>query len=893
MSAWRYRDDILRALPNALIVLDGAALRVCYANPAAEQLTGWSDEALAGRSLVDFCLPSEQERVEEALRGLRTGQTLRLLEMFQVNGNRDASTEFIVHATLLDGEPRLLVDLRPLEAEGEAGNLIEPQGARHEALLRAIASATNRLMQPGSFDQLVREALAIVGEACNASCVAVCRVNDPSHTEDSSEHEQDVVFIRQQHWARSLDKGRSPDVFPQDLAVRRDGLTELYARLARCEVVCGTAETLPNLRDGLFRRIAARSLMIAPIFVGASLWGFVGMDDVRTAHTWSAEEASALQTLAASIGAAKQREQIELKLRHEREVADTLREVGAVLTSTLELDEMLARLLDQARRIVPFDSANVMLIQDGVARIVRCTGHDAFGGSLDEVRQVAFPLHNSPYIGSILKSGAPLILPDVREARHWKRTPGTDHIRCWLGMPFLVRGEVVGLFALDSVTPRFYTDEHVRMLIPFAQQAGIAYENVRLYEQQRAQAVELATRLEQLDALYTASQSILSSLDLDVILQRCAGQMNRLTRSTRTSICSFDPATRSGVVQAIWPEPAPADGAARCQPGDRVDFRSPLLEVVIDEHEVIRFSAMQARSAFPDRLSLGEAQELVVVPIYSQARTLGVAVLRGDPARNFTVDDLQACRVLASQAAISFEQALLFSDIRELERIKSEMIRLASHDLRGPLTRLQAYHQILTTQHDTLSPEARLNYLRQGGETAAEMQQIVTNLLSLERIEEQHRLAQPVVWMDVITHAIDAVRADLAESLCTLEVDCAGQLPDGRGDPIRLERALANLLSNAIKYTPAGGQIVVRGIFKYYGNQPCVAIEVEDSGIGIPLDQQDRIFEPFFRVETDADIPGLGLGLSVVKAAVAYHNGSVYMDSEPGQGSLFGFRIPV
>ncbi|MCZ2099863.1 MAG: GAF domain-containing protein [Anaerolineae bacterium] len=893
MSAWRYRDDILRALPNALMVLDGATLRVCYANPAAERLIGSSGEALAGRALVDFCLPSEQKRVEQALRDLRTGQSLRLRETLRVSGDREVEAEIIVHVTLLEDEPSFLVDLRSLEIEREAKNLIQPAATRHEALLQGVANATNRLMQPGSYDRVVREALAIVGEASGTGSIAVYQAITASEAQDLSEREPEIVFVRQQRWARAPANAPHPEVFPEDLAVRRDGLDELYARLARYEVIYGTAETLPSLRASLFRRVAARSLMIAPIFIDVSLWGFIGLDDVRAARAWLPEEASALQTLAASIGAAKQREQIELKLRHEREVADTLREVGAVLTSTLELDEMLARLLDQARRIVPFDSANVMLVRDGVARIVHCTGHDTFGVALDEVRKVSFPLDDSAYIGPIVAQGAPLILPDVRECSRWRNTPGTAHIRCWLGMPFLVRGEVVGLFALDSTTPNFYTDEHIRMLMPFAQQAGIAYENVRLYEQQRAQAVELAARLEQLDALYAASQSILSSLDLDVILQRCAEQMNRLTRSTSTSICSFDPHTRSGVVQAIWPEPSAGDATVSCRPGDRVDFGSPMLEAAIDRHKVIRLSAAQARRAFPDRLPLSVKHELVVVPVFSQARPLGVAVLRDDPAHTFTSDDLQTCRVLASQAAIAFEQALLFSDIRELERIKSEMIRLASHDLRGPLTRLQAYHQLLTSQYETLSPEARLNYLRQGGETVAEMQQIVTNLLSLERIEEQHRLAQPIVWADVITRAVDLVRADLAESRCTLEVDCSQPLPNGRGDPIRLERALANLLSNAIKYTPAGGQIVVRGVYKDYGDQPCVAVEVEDTGIGIPLDQQDRLFEPFFRVEADADIPGLGLGLSVVKAAVAYHNGSVYVDSEPGQGSLFGFRIPV
>ena len=431
------------------------------------------------------------------------------------------------------------------------------------------------------------------------------------------------------------------------------------------------------------------------------------------------------------------------------------------------------------------------------------------------------------------------------------------------------------------------------MLLPFAQQAGIAFENVRLYEKQRAQAGELAARLDQLDALYTASQSILSSLELDVILQRFAEQMSRLTRSIGAAICDYDPADRSGVLKAVWQRDA-FHPRVPMQPGERLSFASPLLEPVINGREVVRYSADEVREAFGGGHPDAPSHELVVVPVFSHARLLGVALLRDDPAHQFAASDFQTCRALASQAAIAFEQALLFSEVRELERVKSEMIRLASHDLRGPLTRLQAYLDVIDRRFDTLAPDRRQSYFRRAAEAAGQMQDIISNLLSLERIEEQHRLAQPVVWADLIARAVESVQTELAESGCTLTVECPDALPDGHGDAVRLERALSNLIANAIKYSPGGGQVVVRARQKQYGPQASVAIEVEDCGIGISPDEQARLFDPFYRVEATAEeFPGLGLGLSVVKAAVRYHNGNVYMDSEPGRGSLFGFWVPV
>ena len=873
-------DEMVRALLNAPMyaaVLVDREGKVLVANATAAHYLNTTSAELTGRSFP-LLLPDDgvNERSVRLRRAFETGEPQHFED--ERDGHIFEIAMYPLHNNWQQVD-RVAIFARDMTDQKHAEDAMR----RQDMLLQGVARATQRLMQPGDHERVVSEALQILGQASDTDYAYIFQIIP---LPDGS----DIQLVQRNLWSRHGD-GEAGAGWPDPILVRANGLENLYALLERHEIISGSTETLAALRTPFLERWGIRSLLAAPIFIDARLWGFVGLHDHCEAREWSRQEASALQTMAASIGAAKQREQVETRLRREREIADTLREIGTVLASTLDLDEMLARLLDQARRIVPYDSANVMLIRDNEARIVHCIGHDAFGTPLELVRQVRFSLDGSPYIGQIVRRGTPLLVPDVTRSPVWKHTPGTAHIRCWLGMPILVRGEVVGLFALDSATPEYFNDEHIRMLLPFAQQAAVAFENARLYEQQRAQAAELAARLEQLDALHSASQSILSTLDLDVILSRFAEQMTHLTRSASTTICDFHVETRSGVVQAIWPE----DDRA-CKRGDRVDFGSALLRPVIDEHQLVRLTADEACQAFPGRRFLERIHELVVVPVFSHTRTLGVALLRDyDPMHAFSEDDLQTCRALASQAAIAFEQALLFSDIRELERVKSEMIRLASHDLRGPLTRLQAYLEIFADQFEHLPPERRQMYLRQARETANQMQQIVSDLLSLERIEKQHRMAQPLVWADLVARALETAQAELAEKHHELVVECPADLPIGRGDPVRLERAIYNLIANAIKYTPAGGRITVRGRVKPYGDTPCVAIEIEDTGIGIPLDRQARLFEPFYRVEQDAaaDIPGLGLGLSVVKAAVVYHNGNVYVDSEPGKGSLFGFWIPV
>jgi signal transduction histidine kinase len=180
-------------------------------------------------------------------------------------------------------------------------------------------------------------------------------------------------------------------------------------------------------------------------------------------------------------------------------------------------------------------------------------------------------------------------------------------------------------------------------------------------------------------------------------------------------------------------------------------------------------------------------------------------------------------------------------------------------------------------------------------EAAHEMEQIIVNILSLERIEAQHQAAKSVEWSELVAASVANTQVELEAKQHHLSVECEPDLPVTRGDSIQIQRAMSNLISNAIKYTPSGGHIQIWVGRRSYGGRPTIAFEVTDDGIGIPPEMQEKLFEPFYRAEQNGtqDIPGLGLGLSIVRAAIKYHKGNVYFDSVPGEGSTFGFWVPV
>jgi signal transduction histidine kinase len=652
---------------------------------------------------------------------------------------------------------------------------------------------------------------------------------------------------------------------------------------------------LPPEEQAGLKPYGVQSVLVVPLSIHGEFWGFMGVDDYRRERQWTSDEVSIIRMMSASIGAALERQQAEDKLRYERGVADTLREIGTVITSTLDLDEVMGLLLEQFKRVLPYDGANVMLIHDGVASIVRHTGYDAFGQDDEDLRRVRFTVAEAPLMREIVRTKKTLVCHDTDRDPRWLKLAGFDWNKSWLGAPIVVRGEVVGLYSLDSATPGFYRPEHIELVTLFAQQAAVAFENARLYQQIEAKTRELSASYHQLQALYSAGQSLLSTLDLEVLLNRFAEKITHLTNSTSAILCGYDPVSGGGMVQASYADPDAADPIGWPKPGDHVYLNQSLLEQATATQHGMALSLDELPAAFVEHVPT-RLYSMLVVPMVNQGVMTGFVLIgESRPNQPHRESEMRLAEALTTQAALALERARLFKDIQELEHAKSEMIRTASHDLRAPLNRLQGYIVKLEELLDVaLGPEHR-EYFDIVQDATRQMSHLITDILSLERIEAQHREAAPVIWRDLVTQVVGGCATDIEEKRHRLIVDCPPDTPSIRGDPAHLKQAIANLLSNAIKYTPDGGTITLRVSERLYGGKQVVAVEVQDTGIGLNREQQSKLFKPFYRARQPGTehIPGEGMGLSVVKGAFERHQGRVYFDSEPGEGSLFGFWVPI
>jgi PAS domain S-box-containing protein len=242
-----------------------------------------------------------------------------------------------------------------------------------------------------------------------------------------------------------------------------------------------------------------------------------------------------------------------------------------------------------------------------------------------------------------------------------------------------------------------------------------------------------------------------------------------------------------------------------------------------------------------------------------------------------------------------FGRVVIMRDITYLKRLdqfKSQMVQMASHDLRTPLGVAIGYLDVLK---DELQPATPLRERALQGIEAAlnRMQTLVVELLDLERVESGADQLHVRIDMGSLTAEAVAEFAEAAQARQQrLELAKPLDLPPVVGDPIRLKQAIGNLLSNAVKYTPDGGAIAVRVL---RAEEQRLLVEVQDTGYGIPAEAQAKLFQRFYRVRIAGaeHIEGTGLGLSLVKAVVEQHGGRVSAESEQGKGSTFRIWLPV
>jgi signal transduction histidine kinase len=404
-----------------------------------------------------------------------------------------------------------------------------------------------------------------------------------------------------------------------------------------------------------------------------------------------------------------------------------------------------------------------------------------------------------------------------------------------------------------------------------------------------------------LTLLNQASQAFSSTLDLDRVLVTVLDEVRHLLGLVACSIWLIDEATGDLVCQEATGSESDKVRGWRLEPGEGLagwvaqHGRSSVVQDA--QYDNRHFEGVDRRTGL-------ETRSIVTVPLRLREDVIGVLQMLDATVGRFAPADLELLESLAMTAAIAIENARLYAEEqqraealvqalkkqKELDHLKDQFIQNVSHELRTPLALVRGHVELLESGQLGEFQDEQQHSIDVIARRARMLDQIVEMLTTFQTIEGQTLHYESIDLGNLVETHMKGFDLAAAEEIHLL-VDVAPDLPRISGDVDCMRRLLDNLVGNALKFTPAGGKVVVQ----VGQGEGCVVLEVIDTGIGIPEEELDRIFERFYQVDgsTTRRYGGTGLGLALVKEIVEAHNGTVIVESQVGQGSTFRVMLPA
>ncbi len=332
-----------------------------------------------------------------------------------------------------------------------------------------------------------------------------------------------------------------------------------------------------------------------------------------------------------------------------------------------------------------------------------------------------------------------------------------------------------------------------------------------------------------------------------------------------------------------------------------LDDSGLLADVLVQNKPIFILDAIDSRR-YPKDVNCPEVQSRCLFPVRFGERLIGVLDLRGNHPARVRRLDLMGLQVLAEQMGVALQNAELFAEAVEAraaaekaDQLKTRLLANVSHELRAPLNVILGYTRVaLNTPnpYNLVLPDQLISDLEHVYTSGEHLIRLINDLLDLSRAEigELELFPETIETRSFLEDVFQSMaNTDILTKDVHWELSLPEKLPVIQADPVRLRQVLLNLFSNARKFTLAGKIILGAEV-----SPPYLHFWVEDTGTGIPLEQQELIFQPFVSIERYHQRPqGIGLGLSVTRRLVALHSGTITLDSQPGRGSIFHVFLPL
>ncbi len=572
--------------------------------------------------------------------------------------------------------------------------------------------------------------------------------------------------------------------------------------------------------------------------------------------------------------------------------------------STFDLELILETLIESARRLCVAEQGAIYRLGGEVLRLAAASGASS---ALPQVRQYheehPHPLAPGSAVGRAALERRPVHIHDVLADPDYRmgELQRLRGYRTVMAVPMLREHTVVGAISMWRSKVEPFTDKQIELVTSFADQAVIAIENVRLFQELQARTRELGRSVEELKALGDVSRAVSSTLDLETVLNTIVARAIQLSATSGGVIYEYDEVAHEFHLRGSHRLEEELVDVLRAAPihlgegavGKAAVMRAPVqVTNILDERE---YDVARIRAIF-DRLGY---RSVLAVPLLLEQRIMGgLVVWRQEPGR-FAPDVVNLLQTFAAQSVLAIQNARLFRDIEEKGRQleiasthKSQFLANMSHELRTPLNAILGYTKLIINNIYGEVPGKIRDVLERVEQSGRHLLSLINDVLDVSKIEAGQLVLSlgEYSMTEVIHTVVTAVEALAAEKKLSLKITASPDLPRGKGDERRLAQAVLNLVSNAIKFTDVG-EVRVQAT----ASDGSFLVSVSDTGPGISSADQQRIFEEFQQADSSSTRKkgGTGLGLSIAKRIIELHGGRLWVESTPGEGSTFSFMLPI